>query len=109
LINTLRQAAGISDEWKDSSTTAGTENAPAWMKDRVVTKTLDAQPIIAGGGHPMEQVLSELRDLQAGEVYLLLTPFLPAPLLDIVRKQGYQVWSKVNDQGLYENYVRKED
>jgi hypothetical protein len=57
----------------------------------------------------LEQVLRELKELPAGSIYLLITPFLPAPLLDLVKKQGRQVWSRKNDEGLHENYIHKGD
>jgi hypothetical protein len=109
LVNILRRAAGINVEWTDDSLAGGAADAPDWMQTITIARTLDARPIIAGGGHPLEQVLRELRELHAGSIYLLITPFLPAPLLDLVKKQGHQVWSRKNDEGLHENYVRKGD
>ncbi|TFH66036.1 MAG: DUF1858 domain-containing protein [Candidatus Zixiibacteriota bacterium] len=109
LINTLRQAVGFKEEWSEDAVAGATDGAPNWMQNATVTKSLDARPIISGGGHPLEQVLRELRELPAGSIYLLITPFLPAPLLDLLKKQGYQVWSRKNDEGLHENYVRKGD
>jgi len=107
LINTLRQAVGFKEEWSEGDVASATEGAPIWMQNATVAKSLDARPVIAGGGHPLEQVLRELKELPAGSIYLLITPFLPAPLLDLVKKQGHQVWSRKNDEGLHENYVRK--
>jgi hypothetical protein len=107
LINTLRQAAGFKEEWSEAGLAGGTEGAPDWMQNATIAKTLDARPIIAGGGHPLEQVLKALKELPAGSIYLLVTPFLPAPLLDLVKKQGHQVWSRKNDEGLHENYFLK--
>jgi hypothetical protein len=109
LINALRQAAGFKEEWSENGIAGATESAPNWMQNATVTKSLDARPVIAGGGHPLEQVLRELKELPAGSIYLLITPFLPAPLLDLVKKHGHQVWSRKNDEGLHENYVRKGD
>lgn len=107
LINTLRRAAGFKEERSEDSVAGGAEGAPIWMQNATVAKSLDARPVIAGGGHPLEQVLKELKELSAGSIYLLITPFLPAPLLDLVKKQGHQVWSRKNDEGLNENYIRK--
>jgi hypothetical protein len=107
LINTLRQAAGFKEEWSEIDLVGATDGSPNWMRNATVAKSLDARPVIAGGGHPLEQVLKELKELPAGSIYLLITPFLPAPLLDLVKKQGHQVWSRKNDEGLHENYVHK--
>ena len=109
LINTLRQAAGFKEEWNENDVAGASEGAPDWMQNATVAKSLDARPVIAGGGHPLEQVLRELKELPAGSIYLLTTPFLPAPLLDLVKKLGHQVWSRKNDEGLHENYIFKGD
>lgn len=109
LINTLRKAAGFKEEWSEQGIAGEMKGAPTWMENATVAKLLDARPVIAGGGHPLEQVLKELKELPAGSIYLLITPFLPAPLLDLLKKQGHQVWSRKNDEGLHENYVRKGD
>jgi hypothetical protein len=109
LINALRQTAGFKEEWSEDGVAEGTGGAPNWMQNATVARSLDARPVIAGGGHPLEQVLRELKELPAGSIYLLITPFLPAPLLDLMKKQGYQVWSRKNDEGRHENYIHKGD
>jgi uncharacterized protein (DUF2249 family) len=107
VINTLRQAVGFKEEWSDEGIPGDMKGAPIWMENATVTKSLDARPVIAGGGHPLEQVLGELKDLPTGSIYLLITQFLPAPLLDLLKKQGHQIWSRKNEEGLHENFVRK--
>lgn len=109
LINTLRQAAGVSEEWSDESLAQGDADAPAWLASASVAKTLDARPIIAGGGHPLEQVIRAVNEMAGGGVFMFITPFLPAPLLDLLKKQGHKVWSRKNDDGTFENFVRKLD
>ena len=104
LVNRLRESAGIKETWAGGTTPDNTGDAPAWLDKQGIVKTFDARSLIAGGGHPLEAVLSELKDLKAGEVFELLTPFLPAPLLDIVRKKGYEVWTDSRD-GVFRNYM----
>jgi hypothetical protein len=107
LINTLRQSVGIEAKWSSPDVSGSIEQAPEWMRDASVAKTFDARPVIAGGGHPLEQVLGELHELHSGEIFLLITPFLPAPLLDVIKRKGHEVWTKANGEGLYENYLLK--
>lgn len=47
-----------------------------------VVKRLDARPLKAAGIHPVEQVLRELATLSPGEAYELVTPHLPAPIIE---------------------------
>lgn len=109
LINQLRHAAGMKSQ--DFVETEATEQrAPDWFhKDRVV-KTLDARPILEAGGHPVGQVLQEIKDLQDREIYQLITPFLPAPLIDKVKSQGFLAWTISGGENLFRNYfVRVSD
>jgi hypothetical protein len=98
LINKLRQEAGIQEDFegevpacKDES--AKIAEAPGWVQTYHLRKSLDARPIIEGGGRPMETVLADLEQLQTEEKYELITSFVPAPLIEIVRNKGYQVWT----------------
>ncbi len=105
LINTLREAAGQSTQ--NYSSEAGVEKTPAWFHPEKIAQSLDARPLLAAGEHPLNQVLSEIQTLQAGEIYELTTPFLPAPLLDAVRKKGYAVWSVTEEAEVIKNYFTR--
>ena len=62
------------DEAKDSSA------PPKWFDPSKIVKSLDARPIIESGQHPMSQVLEELKTLKSGEIYELITPFVPGAI-----------------------------
>ncbi|HOU54712.1 MAG TPA: DUF1858 domain-containing protein [Myxococcota bacterium] len=104
LVGTLRAAAGLSP-CDTGSLDGGGESSgpPSWWKDPV--RTLDARPIIEGGGHPLPEVLKALEALAPGEVFCLVTPFVPEPLLDVVRGRGYLVWtSPRSPDGAFRSY-----
>jgi hypothetical protein len=88
LINTLRKAIGQdSAEFKkqENQQSAGT---PAWFDASKVFRELDARPMLAAGEHPVAQVLEDLKQMPAGKIYLLIAPFLPAPLIDKASSLG---------------------
>lgn len=92
LVGALRAAAGLdvcTTDSRDGETDAA--GPPAWWREPI--RTLDARPIIEDGGHPLPQVLKALEGLPRGEVFCLVTPFVPEPLLDVVRSRGLQVWT----------------
>lgn len=91
LVGALRAAAGLDACTTDSRDGEADAAPPAWWREPV--RTLDARPIIEGGGHPLPEVLKALEDLPRGEVFCLVTPFVPEPLLDVVRGRGHQVWT----------------
>ena len=77
---------------------------PAWAYENKATATLDARDLIASGGHPLSVVLQEASDLKQGDVYLLITPFYPAPLVDKLKDSGFLHWSEKIRSDLYHNY-----
>ena len=95
MINTLRAAAGLGaagEETPDSGDMAF--GRPEWVVDERVAASLDARPLLDGGENPMAQVLGALDRLKAGEVFLLVTPFTPAPLIDMAARRGFRSWSR---------------
>lgn len=60
------------------------------MKRRAIRPAiLDVRPIIAAGESPFEQIVATLAALAAGESLLLLTPFLPSPLIERMQAEGF--------------------
>ncbi len=79
-------------------------SAPEWFQVNLVKQTLDARQILASGGHPLSAVLAGLPELAEGEIFELLTPFLPEPLVERMRQDGYPAWSTCDEEGLFHNY-----
>jgi uncharacterized protein (DUF2249 family) len=78
--------------------------APEWMADCRIVATLDARPMIEAGEQPIGRVLRELDRLQPGQVFELITPFEPAPLIDKAAERGYRVWTTATAAGEYRTY-----
>ncbi len=62
---------------------------PEGFTEEQVAETLDAIPIIDGGGHPLPQVMEALGTLPAGKYYALIAPFEPSPLIGKARAAGF--------------------
>ncbi len=93
LINRLRKEAGIQDIFvSDELSEIVTEERPSWFSDSRVIRHLDARPMLDRGIQPISRVFDEAKDLKKGEIYELITPFLPAPLIERAKKRGYLVW-----------------
>ncbi len=87
LITALREAAGI-------PAAASADESPAWVAGATRTVSLDARPMLAAGAHPVQDVMQALAGLAPGEVFELITPFVPAPLVDMARSRGFQTASR---------------
>ncbi len=95
LINTLREATGLEGETRDEETkhAADSSEAPEWFSSDSVVRSFDARPVLDAGGQPVKQVMNQLTELKEGEIFELITPFLPAPIIDMAGKKGYAAWS----------------
>lgn len=110
LVNTLRKELGIEEQWSGGTTGksgSGTDTVPEWFAQTKIAALLDAAPIIEAGEHPLNRVMSDLQKLQPGQIYELITPFVPAPLLDAVGKKGFEVWSQKQTDGSVRSYFCK--
>jgi DUF438 domain-containing protein len=86
------------------ASTGGQSEKPSWLLEDRIVKRLDARPIIEEGGHPLGEVLTGVGDLKPGEIYELITPFLPAPLIERVVAQGFDNWSEKKSEDHFINY-----
>ncbi len=104
LINKLRSIVGQTTDFEAGAETKDASAQPDWFDPLKIVKSLDARPMIESGQQPMSLVLEELKTLKSGEIYELITPFVPSPLVDIGKKKGYQAWSKQVKPDLIKTY-----
>ncbi len=94
IINRLREEAGIEGRVVDNDAAdSRSKNRPSWFDAAKVVKSLDARPLLERGEQPMNRVFHDCKNLLPGEIYELITPFLPSPLIAQAEKQGYAVWT----------------
>jgi len=81
---------------------------PTWLDKANIKTTLDARPILTSGEHPLEQVLREAGSLNSGEIYEIITPFPPMPMIEKLSALGFENYSEADDAGLFHTYfIRK--
>ncbi|MCF6269940.1 MAG: DUF1858 domain-containing protein [Melioribacteraceae bacterium] len=108
LINKLRAAAGLNSiNVKDDSPKK--QIKPEWVNKENVKIEYDAFIDLENGIHPVGKVTKEIHDITGDELYLLSTPFVPAPLIQMVEEKGYEVY--VDDLGdqMFETYIKRKD
>ncbi|MCF8368055.1 MAG: DUF1858 domain-containing protein [Bacteroidales bacterium] len=104
VVNKLREIVGQANLLTDSEDEGYITDKPLWFDEEKIKYSYDARADIASGGHPLSKVMGDLKSVNKGDIYELITPFLPAPLLDNVKAKGFLVWSEEATQGLYKNY-----
>ena len=82
-------------------------DVPDWFNKEKITSSLDAIPIVNGGGHPLDIVVKAVRQLEENQIYELITPFLPVPLIDKVNAMGFESWTNQMNDDIYKTYFIK--
>lgn len=54
------------------------------------TKTFDIRPLLARGEEPFTAIRAKVDAMAPGEALLLIAPFMPAPLVELLRGEGFQ-------------------
>lgn len=52
-------------------------------------KTIDVRPLLARGEEPLPQIRTRVDALAAGEGLTVLAPFVPAPLIERLKSEGF--------------------
>lgn len=109
LISTLRAGAGLAPAAFADEPGGGARPRPVWAAPEAAVRTHDARAAIAAGEHPMARVMADLAALRGAEVYALVTPFVPAPLVDLAREKGFDGWSDAEGDDLVRTFFRRTD
>jgi len=89
IINTLRLEIG-QELFDDTGIQAEiNETEPAWFNKEKISIRFDATQLINAGQNPMQEVLKNLDETKQEDIFLLITPFIPAPIIELISKKGY--------------------
>jgi len=101
LINRLRKEVGQDNIAGDGGTQYNYQK-PDWFTEEKVIKRFNASEMLAAGEHPVNQVMADLKQLEDGKIYLLIAPFLTAPLVDKATSLGLKHWiDKRSDEAYF--------
>lgn len=111
LVNRLRQvvgATGMADSMAEPHDDPADQIVPGWFSPDKVTHHLDAREMLNRGEHPVGQVLIDLYAMPDHEIYELIAPFYPAPLIDKASGIGFDKYVlEVNKEEFRIYFVRK--
>ncbi len=100
LINRMRKEVGQDNITIEKDMGYAMEK-PVWFdKEKVVTE-FDVREILAAGEHPVNQVISEMAKINSGDIYKVIAPFLPAPMIDKITALGFKHWVVNESDNLY--------
>lgn len=111
LVNRLRAAVGQEASAVDDAGGTATyfPNQPDWFDSTKVVATIDERERGASDPDTMAitKVLPAVTRLQPAEILELITTFLPAPGIDVMKGKGFLAWSVQEEPELIRTYVTK--
>jgi hypothetical protein len=106
LINLLRKEVG-QELLNNSDDTTYNTIKPSWYNETFIEKEFDIREMLAAGEQPVNQVISDLNQLNKGKIYKLSSPFLPAPLIDKATSLKIEHWVSKDTENLVLVYFYK--
>jgi hypothetical protein len=80
--------------------------APDWFDASGITRHFDASPVINAGASPLQDIISLAKELKPGEFLEVTTPFVPAPVIDMLREKGFRAFSMEKEDGVVSYFVK---
>ncbi len=71
-------------------------------------KRLDVRPMLLRGEEPLPEILARAQALSPGDGLIIIAPFIPSPLIDLLAGEGFQVKLERGDAGSWIVYLWRE-
>jgi hypothetical protein len=107
LINTLRNAVGQSSLSGETPDADYLKEQPLWFDEKKVREIFDARPLINSGGSPLSDVLHKTKNLLENEIFELITPFIPVPIIDILIEKNLKIWTLKMENEKFHTFITK--
>ena len=107
LIEKLQEAVGQSgtkESYRDQNYFG---KQPNWFSPEKIVLSIDEEKLEDQNRMTLTIILKEAKRVNKGEIIELVTSFLPAPGIDILKSKSYSVWSKKEGEDLIKSYFLK--
>jgi hypothetical protein len=108
LVNRLRAEVGqraMGDESEEGIYIMS--DLPVWYNPERVSDRFDATPVINSGESPMAEILRRANNLEPEAILEITSPFVPAPVLDLLKSKGFKVFA-LEREGTIVSFIAKE-
>ncbi len=107
LINNLRKLVGqseIKESYKDEDYFL---DKPEWFSQDKISLSINEEKMENKNQMTLVTILLEAKNVKKGEIIELITTFLPAPGIDILKSKGYSVWTTKEENNIIKSYFLK--
>ena len=107
LIAQLRNAVGQPRSTEHYSDQEYFTERPAWFETERIRLSVDEAKLSNRDEMTLSPILRGAKNLQGGDIVELVTSFLPAPGIDVMKAKGYMVWVRREREDLIKTYFLK--
>lgn len=107
LINKLRTAVGQQATTESYDDENYFLDQPDWFSPDKISLSINESKLKNKNQMTVVTILLEAKNVKKGEIIELITTFLPAPGIDLLKSKGYFAWSKKVENGLVKSYFLK--
>jgi hypothetical protein len=107
LIEKLREAVGQSSTLESYSDQNYFGKQPDWFAPEKIVLSIDEEKLEDKNRMTLTLILKEAKNVKKGEIIELVTSFLPAPGIDILKSKGYRVWTRKEGEDVIKSYFLK--
>ncbi len=107
LITQIREAVGQPESSESYEDQDYFGEQPDWFSPDKVALSLDEDKVEDKDKMTLVIILKEAKNVKKGEIIELVTSFLPAPGIDILKSKGYSVWTRKESDDLIRSYFLK--
>lgn len=108
IINSLRNATGQNLTNEIMNTNNNLNEKPSWFDAASISETLDAREMLQSGQHPLAEAIKRTSGMKPGQIFELITPFTPMPLIDKIRDKGFSAYVNTVTDSEIHTYFCKE-
>ena len=108
LISKLRKTVGQSELTESFEDQNYFGAQPNWFANDRIIHSINEAELKDKNKMPITYVLKKAKDLNNGEIIELITSFLPAPGLDVMKNKGYAFWVNKESDKQYKSYFLKQ-
>lgn len=105
-VNLLRERVGLAPLTTKPKEERAQTKKPDWA-EKTPAFEINANLLLDAGKNPLAEVSKKAKKLGADEIGLLYSDFIPSPLIDELKKQGFEAVTVMQTKGHYETYIRR--
>ena len=80
---------------------------PEWVKDCIPAIVYDTREDLDSGVQPLNKVMRDIANFREGDVYKLITAFVPAPMIQLLKEKYFECYTAEINPDEFITYCKK--